>query len=53
MVGDEGNGCGCDIVWHGTMSGAVSWSAEALLVAAKVMPVQVVWINSGFATPER
>ena len=36
-----------------TMSGAVSWSGKALLVAAKVMPVQVVWINSGFATPEQ
>ena len=36
-----------------TMSGTVSWSGKALLVAAKVMPVQVVWINRGFATPRQ
>ena len=36
-----------------TMSGAVSWSGTALLVAAKFMPVQVVRIYWGFATPEQ
>ena len=35
-----------------TMSGVVSWSGTALLVAARFMPVQVVWIYWGFATPE-
>ena len=36
-----------------TMSGKVSWSGTALLVAAKFMLVQVVRIYWGFATPER
>ena len=35
------------------MSGAVSRSSQALLVTARVTPVQVVRTYWGFATPER